>query len=173
MANATVKTRIQLKNDTEANWERAVNFVPLKGELIIYSTDEAHPFSRIKVGDGLTLVSDLPFIDSSSLNGKVILVDTTANWNSQRTFIPHRGDIIIYTDKATLADGTVVPGIKIGDGLAYGIDLPFVGDEMLDTFMEHINDAVRHITAQERTSWNNKINCNDEVIDEVLIIHRN
>lgn len=57
-----IKTRIQLKNDTEENWNKATSFIPLKGELIIYLTDEAHPFSRLKVGDGVTPVTELPFV---------------------------------------------------------------------------------------------------------------
>lgn len=69
MANKTVGARIQLKNDTEANWRRAKNFSPLQGEIIIYSTDESHPFCRIKVGDGITNVNDLPFIDAQTING--------------------------------------------------------------------------------------------------------
>ena len=70
MAYKTANTRIQLKSDTEANWNKAgpkdnsLGFVPLKGELIIYSTDEAHPFSRLKVGDGVTNVVNLPFVAS-------------------------------------------------------------------------------------------------------------
>ena len=51
MATNTIKTRIQLKNDTKANWNKAINFVPREGEVIIYSTDDTHPFSRLKVGD--------------------------------------------------------------------------------------------------------------------------
>jgi hypothetical protein len=58
-----IKTRIQLKNDTETNWRKATGFIPLRGELIIYSTDEAHPFSRLKVGDGETDVNSLPYMD--------------------------------------------------------------------------------------------------------------
>ena len=49
MATSTIKTRIQLKNDTEENWNKAINFVPSKGEVIIYSVDDAHPFCRLKV----------------------------------------------------------------------------------------------------------------------------
>ena len=67
-----VRTRIQLKNDTEANWDKAIHFVPLLGEVIIYSADDTHPFSRLKVGDGITTVVNLPFIDASTLNGKDI-----------------------------------------------------------------------------------------------------
>ena len=57
--------------------------------------------------------------------------------------------------------------------MAYGIDLPFVGDDIANQLIQHIADTVAHITVEERTFWNNKINCNDEVIDETLILHRN
>lgn len=68
MATTAIKTRIQLKNDTEAHWLLATNFVPLQGEVIIYSADDTHPFSRLKVGDGTTTVNNLPFIDSETVN---------------------------------------------------------------------------------------------------------
>ena len=72
MSETTIKTRIQLKNDTEANWNKATNFVPKKGEVIVYSTDDTHPFSRLKVGDGETTVGNLPFIDSGSTNNFIL-----------------------------------------------------------------------------------------------------
>lgn len=74
-SNNTIKTRIQLKSDTEENWNKAgpkegnPGFIPLRGELIIYSADSTHAFSRLKVGDGNTNVIDLPFIDSGTING--------------------------------------------------------------------------------------------------------
>ena len=55
--------RFTLKNDTEENWKKAVNFIPKKGEPIIYNKDAKHNYSRIKIGDGSTKVSDLPFSD--------------------------------------------------------------------------------------------------------------
>ena len=69
----TIKTRIQLKNDTEENWNKSAleadggtktsgtTFFPKKGEVIIYLADDAHPFSRLKVGDGIHSVPQLPF----------------------------------------------------------------------------------------------------------------
>lgn len=68
MSKNTVHARIRLKNDTEKNWEKS-NFVPLQGEVIIYSIDDTHPFFRLKVGDGITNVNDLPFIDAQTING--------------------------------------------------------------------------------------------------------
>lgn len=73
MADKTINTRIQLKNDTEENWRKAgpkgdnPGFIPRKGELIIYNAetganvDEARRFPRFKVGDGVTTVVNLPF----------------------------------------------------------------------------------------------------------------
>ena len=94
-ANNTIKTRIQLKSDTEENWRKSVlttdspnglkqsgtSFVPLLGELIVYLEDTTHPFSRLKVGDGTTNVVDLPFIDSVTLNGKQPEVVTGTTFN--------------------------------------------------------------------------------------------
>lgn len=66
MAENTLKTRLQMKNDTEANWNKAVNFVPKKGEIIVYNTDENYSLPRIKIGDGTTKVSDLGFLSAST-----------------------------------------------------------------------------------------------------------
>lgn len=62
MANKTVKTRVFNKHDIETNWAKAVNFIPKKGEIIIYDKDDTHSCPRFKVGDGETVVSSLPFI---------------------------------------------------------------------------------------------------------------
>ena len=59
----SIKTRIIHKHDTEANWEKAENFIPLQGEIIIYDKDDTHPYERIKIGDGSTKVNALPFIE--------------------------------------------------------------------------------------------------------------
>ena len=90
MASKVVNTRIQLKSDTEANWNKAGpkdgsrGFVPLSGELIIYSADGAHPFSRLKVGDGEHDVTALPFIDAGTINGEVLseIIITKSNFNA-------------------------------------------------------------------------------------------
>ena len=56
--------------------------------------------------------------------------------------------------KITDSEGniTYIPGIKIGDGLAYLIDLPFTDSELID----HINNTTIHVTAEEKNFWNNK-----------------
>lgn len=49
------------KHDTEANWRKAINFIPKQGTIIVYDIDENYNYERIKIGDGMTLVNDLPF----------------------------------------------------------------------------------------------------------------
>lgn len=59
MANKLLKTRMQQKIDTSQNWAKATNFVPLKGEICIYS--DLH---RMKVGDGTSKIGDLDFFET-------------------------------------------------------------------------------------------------------------
>lgn len=59
MANKTFQGRIIQKHDTKANWDKATNFVPLKGEIIVYDD-----LKKIKIGDGTTKVGDLTFINN-------------------------------------------------------------------------------------------------------------
>lgn len=74
MANA----RIQNKRDTTANWNAARGFVPLQGEMIIYTdykqitkqeeidgqvVNTVINVPGVKIGDGQAYVQDLPFID--------------------------------------------------------------------------------------------------------------
>lgn len=61
MSNKTIKTRVVNKHDVESNWAKAVNFIPKQGEIIIYDVDDTHTLPRLKVGDGKTIVSSLPF----------------------------------------------------------------------------------------------------------------
>lgn len=61
MAEKEILTRIQHKYDTQENWNKAVNFVPKKGELIIYSD-----IKKFKVGDGSSKLSVLDFYDDDS-----------------------------------------------------------------------------------------------------------
>lgn len=98
MANEKViKTRIQLKNDTETNWNKAVNFIPKSGEIIIYSADDSHPYSRLKVGDGTTTVISLPFIDAGTINGEV-LKDVIITGANRYAFPPIGQDNKLYVD---------------------------------------------------------------------------
>lgn len=108
-------------------------------------------------------------------NAARIEVRTTAEWNERMLYIPKVGRIIVYSDRNVI-DGVAYPGVKIGDGLAYVVDLPFVGDDVASRIMaiieEHIQNEQIHVTEAERAFWNNKINYEMDDSGETLIINR-
>lgn len=79
--SATVNTRIQLKRDTTEHWNNAQGFIPLAGEVIVYTDYETKTYTveeygetitktveipNIKVGTGNAYVQDLPFVDEKT-----------------------------------------------------------------------------------------------------------
>lgn len=64
MGRVEINTKIINKHDTEENWSKASGFSPMLGEIIVYDPDENYDYSRIKVGDGVTNVSLLPFVST-------------------------------------------------------------------------------------------------------------
>ena len=78
-----INSRIQQKHDVAANWAKATNFIPKKGEIIIYDAEynasgEETQAVRFKIGDGSKTVNNLPFaaIDYKSI--KSINTNNTA-----------------------------------------------------------------------------------------------
>ena len=55
----TLNTRVVNKHDISTNWDKAENFIPLKGEIIVYDD-----LNKLKIGDGETLVKDLAFVEA-------------------------------------------------------------------------------------------------------------
>lgn len=106
MANKTFQGRIVQKHDTSANWEKATNFIPLKGEIIIYDD-----LNKIKIGDGATTVVNLDFtsipIATSNTIGGVKPITKTANM-TQDVGMDSNGKLW------TALDGGI-SGAKVGD----------------------------------------------------------
>jgi hypothetical protein len=53
--------RVINKHDLEENWLKATGFTPKQGEIIVYDIDENYSYERMKIGDGVRNVNDLPF----------------------------------------------------------------------------------------------------------------
>lgn len=92
-------------------------------------------------------------VPSGGGGGDEVIAKTTSEWNSTPSLVSQAGTIYIYTDYYNDGQGHSVPAFKVGDGLAYLIDLPFVDVNM----QEHMNNGDIHITPQEREFWNNKV----------------
>lgn len=61
-----INSRIQQKHDVAANWAKATNFIPQKGEIIIYDAEYntsgvQTQAVRFKIGDGSRTINNLPF----------------------------------------------------------------------------------------------------------------
>lgn len=121
-------------------------------ELIHRDLPDQHPISAIT---GLQEALD---------NVSTVEYDTTDNWRERLTYIPPRGTIVAYSDYAT-KDGVDIPNFKVGDGLAYLVDLPFVGDDLRDLINEHIQNATIHLSAADRAKWDNKVSCTISLIE--------
>lgn len=127
----------------------------------LYSTDKV----MVVGAEDEHLVTMQTLQDYLNVNlNKQILFNTTAAWNAQVQLQSQADTLYIYTDHQVDSQGNVIAGIKVGDGNAYLIDMPFTDSAI----MEHISDNVRHISAEERAFWNNKVSCyladNDRVI---------
>lgn len=84
------KLRARLINlhKTESEWSIS-SFVPVLGEVIVYDPDETISYPRIKVGDGKTLVKDLPFISDT-------LLEESIHWDGDIGYIDS-GSISSYS----------------------------------------------------------------------------
>ena len=79
--SATINGRIQFKRDTTEHWNEAQNFIPLPGEVIVYTDYETKTYTveeygetvtktvqipNIKIGTGNAYVQDLAFVDEKT-----------------------------------------------------------------------------------------------------------
>ena len=78
---STKNMRIQLKRDTTENWNNARGFIPMAGEVIVYTDYETKTYTvqeygetvtrtvqipNIKIGTGNAYVQDLAFVDEKT-----------------------------------------------------------------------------------------------------------
>lgn len=75
MADNILTARTIHMHDIEANWKKASSFIPKQGEVVVYDKDEVYTYQRIKVGDGVTKINDLPFTVEVALEGYLSFSD--------------------------------------------------------------------------------------------------
>jgi len=84
------------------------------------------------------------YIDDSSEpepSKQEVITHTTAEWAQLTSLVSEKGVIYVWSDYKT-EGGVTYPGMKIGDGLAYVVDLPFMTEP---------------ITSAQITKWDNKV----------------
>lgn len=150
--NNTIQTRVQLKSDTEAKWEiaGANGFTPLLGELIIYTSDDTHSYSRVKIGDGNTNINVLPFVDAGTINGETLPEDNIVFYASKSLFPYPGASNKLYID---LSNNRIYYYTPAG---GYG---------QLSNFIYNIEKtSVSNITYW-RTGSQTKLNCNNGILN--------
>lgn len=102
-----------------------------------------------------------------------IYYDTTENWNSNHS-ISIKQALYVYTDGVAYTDNEgnqrYQPKIKVGDGLAYISDLPFLNGSVSDDLYAHIADKIVHITQGERDKWNQKCRVDESDVENGNLI---
>lgn len=107
MADITLNTRIQLRNDSEANWLLVADTaIPLVGEICI--TNDGEHKGQFKIGDGVTAWGALPYANS----GADIQVDANQVMFSQDLvftepfgkYVPSGGKVTVPANGDSLLD---------------------------------------------------------------------
>ena len=109
MSEKILNSRMVQKHDIEANWLKATNFTPLQGELIVYDVDENYNYERIKMGDGVTNVNELPFISPQA--------DWNQNDENATDYVKNRTH---YSEEQIVKDQQLAPKRgAIGESVVY------------------------------------------------------
>lgn len=98
---------------------------------------------------------------------KQVLFGTTSEWNAQGGLVSEAGKLYVYTDYKIDSEGHNLAGIKVGDGDAYLIDMPFT-DEL---YFDHIQDSTIHVTESDKLRWDDAVNCYYSSGDILTFVH--
>lgn len=98
---------------------------------------------------------------------KQVLFGTMAEWNAQGGLVSEAGKLYVYTDYRTDSAGHNLAGVKVGDGDAYLIDMPFT-DEL---YFDHIQDSTIHVTESDKLRWDDAVNCYYSSGDILTFVH--
>lgn len=164
--------------NTTEYWNSQIGMIGEKDAFYVYTDhsqdEEGNNIPGIKIGDGQAYLIDTPFLDANFnshisnteihitqaerdfWNSKTnnIYCDTTEYWNSHPELQSEKDAIYVYTDHQQMDDKDI-PGIKIGDGNAFVIDLPFIDD----VYAAHIANSIIHVTQEDKDIWNNNVTC--------------
>ena len=76
MENNKIGIRLTQLHMQEEKWKLISDFKPAAGEIVIFDKDDIHRTDRMKIGDGITSILNLPFI-TSEIEAAIEWVDDT------------------------------------------------------------------------------------------------
>lgn len=143
--------------------------------FIWFSTDTGKLYIDATINGTLERTLINPDQDWSQIKNKPdiphIYYNTKEYWDAQTNLRTEANAMYVYTNGTQDSQGRNIPYIKIGDGSAYLIDIPFLDNVLLEQLTEHINDTESHVSAEDRARWDNKVRVytSAQVEDEQII----
>lgn len=166
MAEKNIKSRIIHKHEKESDWLLATNFIPKQAEVIVYDIDDNYSYERIKIGDGVQNVNDLPFYTGSweNLSDKPFWSEglTIVEWDGDTAGLAVSSDNSSYKvsdlkpsssevvgGKLTFRNGSVVEITPdVIEGQAYIISI-YYGSVLINTSNGNAGDYSLNVTLPE------------------------
>ena len=149
-------TAVEVSYDNGSTWNSLIPLADItgpQGDPATLPIASSNTLGGVKIGDRISVTND----GTISADYQV-LSNTTAGWNAQPTLISSLNTVYVYTDYELDDNNNPLPNIKIGDGLAYLIDMPFVSRDK--------------ITPQQIAAWDNKVAVKlDSVDNEILVFY--
>ena len=155
MSTQKILTRIAQKHDLEVRWLSNPNFVPMQGELIIYDAEvdtegntldlpvdrvEPYTYERLKIGDGITAVNDLPFCVQQS--------DFSQNNSSAPDYIKNRTH---WAEEPVITTEVLLPEDTIAfEGCLSEVELPLTFTENAEYIV--VWDGVAYTVITEKVN---------------------
>lgn len=121
----TLNTRIQQKYDSGTNWANVeTSFVPLDGELVVYSSGTSDG-PQIKVGNGSTSLKDLPFLSFAKKLTPISVpsITGTYTYNGSTQTLQWTGvtagTVVQYGDLQAVNAGSYTAYVKPAEGYCW------------------------------------------------------
>lgn len=67
-----IKSNATIKVDRVENWEKAKNYIPDKFTILVFEYENGSP--RLKIGDGIHKVNELPFLNNSEVLEDTLII---------------------------------------------------------------------------------------------------
>lgn len=154
MAIKNIKGVILPRHDIEENWVKAVNFIPAKGELIVYDADTINTKVRFKFGDGVSNINNLDFASSDIKFEDIEAMGyVTQEWVEEYVST-HAGEgggvtkewVENYVDENTGAIVYLSTKEHIGENI-----------ELQDVYPIQHNDAILKVVSKNRITYYNNL----------------
>ena len=101
-----------------------------------------------------------------SKNTSQFEIHTNQYWNQHGDQVSQEGVFYVFSNAISLYDGTIIPRIKMGNGINRIIDLPFL-DQL---YYNHILNTDIHVTPAQKEFWNTKLICSEQNIGVEQVI---